>query len=184
MEQAQKKKLIWIIAIILVILVILWWVFRTSDQGGFNINGNNDNQPPEFIPPSVNLEYNQPEVPTQTNTEFTIINLAKSYAARFGSWSTDNQGHNLEELLPLSSSQMQNYLATIVIENTDQFSGITTKSLSAKITSSSDNSATVLVSTQRIETKADLSDNVYYQDIEIEVVKSGDTWLVDGAYWQ
>lgn len=184
MEQEKKKKFIWILAIILVILIILWWAFRTSDQGIFNVNQNNDNQAPEFKPPSINLEYKEPAIPVQTNTEFTIINLAKSFAARFGSWSTDNQGHNLEELLPLSTNRMQTYLNSIEMNESEEFSGTTTKSLSAKILSSDDNSATVLVGTQRIETRADLSTNIFYQDIEIKVLKSADIWLVDEANWQ
>lgn len=171
-------------AIILVILIILWWAFRTSDQGVSNINQNNNNQVPEFKAPSIDLEYKEPATPTQTNTEFTIINLAKSFAARFGSWSTDNQGHNLEELLPLSTNRMQAYLNGIEMSASEEFSGYTTKSLSAKILSSNDNRATVLVSTQKIETKANLSNNIFYQAIEIKVLKSGDVWLVDEANWQ
>lgn len=185
MEQEKKKKWIWIIAAILVLLVILWWAFRTSDFDFSNTNQDNANQPPEFVPPSVNLEYQPPEVPAQTNTEFNITNLAKNYAARFGSWSTDSDGYNLEELLPLSSSSMQAYLKGIDTESgSEDFSGVTTKSLSAKIQASSDSSATVMVGTQRIETRADLSTDTYYQDIEIKVIKVGDTWLVNAANWQ
>ena len=61
---------------------------------------------------------------------------------------------------------------------------MTTKSNSAEITSLEENLATVMVNTQRVTTDADLNENIYYQDIEIFLTQSDDTWLVNSAYWQ
>ncbi|MCD4761193.1 hypothetical protein K8R42_04825 [bacterium] len=80
----RKKKIIWGIGILIVIILILFWILRTSDPSN-DINAPNINEQPEFIAPSLNFNYQPPEVPPVTNTEFNIINLAKSYVESFGS---------------------------------------------------------------------------------------------------
>jgi len=184
MEQNKRRKILWIIAIIILLVAFLLWVLRTSDQGP-GVNENINPEPPVFTPPSVNLEYKKLDVVKENPTEFSVLNLAKAYTARFGSWSTDNQGTNIEELLPLSTARMQNYLANIEYNfDVEEFSGNTTKSLNAKIIDLSDNSAEVLVTTQKITTKADLTEDVYYQEVQVNLVKSADKWLVDQVIWK
>ncbi|MFA6466741.1 MAG: hypothetical protein WCV71_02695 [Patescibacteria group bacterium] len=183
MDKDKRKKILWAVAIVILLLALLLWVLRTSDKNP-NVNENN-NTPPVFVPPSTNIEYDPLAVPKQNSTEFSAINLAKSYIARFGSWSTDNQGANLKELLPLSSPKMQEYLASIELNFAKQeFSGNTTKSLSAKIININDNEAEILVNTQKINTKANLEQEVYYQEALVKLIKSGETWLVDQVEWK
>ena len=74
---------------------------------------------------------------------------------------------------------MQNYLDSININNSDEeFSGISTKTISTDIMSFDEENgdAMVLIKTQRKETSEDLSENVYYQDIELFIISSGDKW--------
>lgn len=185
MEESRKKKImIAAIVLIIIILAFLFWVLRTKDQQS---NNQNTNEQPviNFTPPSANLEYKQPDTPKETNLEFDAVNLAKIYAERFGTWSTDNPGHNLDELMPLSSSAMRNYLSGINLDSqADKFSGMTTKAISYKIDNLDDNEADITVSCQRIKTNADLSQEVSYQNIEISMARSNDQWLVTSAFWQ
>ncbi|MBU1202855.1 hypothetical protein KKH39_02325 [Patescibacteria group bacterium] len=185
MEESKKKKIIWAVVIILILLIaFLFWILRTSDQKP-PIQNTNEEPPIIFTPPSANFTYQEPTVPKQTNLEFDAANLAKIYAERFGTWSTDNPGHNLEELMPLSSNTMKNYLSGINTDmSADQFSGITTKAISYEILDIDDTSANIRVSCQRIKTEADLSENVFYQDIEISMTRSANQWLVTSAFWQ
>lgn len=184
MDQEKRKKLLWAILILVIILAFLFWILRTSDQNPNNINSPEEQQP-VFTPPSANIEYQAPEEVEQNPTEFSAVNLAKAYAARFGSWSTDNQGNNLQQLFPLSTSRMQNYLSSIDLNFENQeFFGATTKSISAEIVDMNDNSAEVLVNTQKIETNASLERNVYYQEASVYLLKSGDNWLVDRFVWE
>lgn len=185
MDSAKRKKILLIVGIILILIIVfLIWILRTSDQRP-PANENTNIEQPVFKAPSVNLEYSSSTAPQQTSTEFSVVNLAKIYAARFGSWSTDNQGANLNELLPLSTTKMKNYLAGIEINFAKQeFWGTTTKSISAKIVNLDDDSAEVLVNTQKIETKANLEESVYYQEATVKMVKSNDTWLVDQFIWK
>ena len=182
MDKEKRKKIIKLAIIILVIIGILLVILRLSNRQPDYDMGIDDQ--PVFTPPSVDLEYDPQAPPSQTTTEFSVENLAKSFAERFGSWSTDNPGHNLVELAPLSTQTMQTYLASLEADYSNDFIGMTTKSNSAEITSLEENLATVMVNTQRVTTDADLNENIYYQDIEIFLTQSDDTWLVNSAYWQ
>jgi hypothetical protein len=182
MFSGKKKKIILVIIILVIIgLLLVFWRSRNSKP----VIDENANQPLQIDIPSANNEYKAPEVPAQTKTEFSITNLAKNYAARFGSWSTDNPGRNLEELRPLSTAKMKNYLEKMQINyKAGSFSGISTTSLSAEILFLDDTQTTVLVKTQRVETKSDLSTKTYYQEIEVSLVKAGEEWLVDSVSWK
>ncbi len=186
MDQAKKKKIIRIAIIVLVIvgvfLIIWFWLKRGEQPVG---PGNQAVNVPQFKAESSTLQYNASTTPKESDTEFAMLTLAKSYTERYGSWSTDNQGHNLEELMPLSTSRMQASLKSFVPDySVTEFSGLTTKSLSSKIVASTKNSGTVLVSTQRIKTKANLPQEVFYQDMEVKLIMSGDKWLVDTVTWK
>ncbi|PWB38588.1 MAG: hypothetical protein C3F02_02645 [Parcubacteria group bacterium] len=182
MDSKRRKKII-IAIIILVLIGVLFLILRLS-QGPSNVPGEPIENAPVLKVPSADLEYQPDRPPADTEIEFQIKELAKNFASRFGSWSTDNLGHNLQELLPLSSDKMTAYLQSIELKAAEQFSGITTKSLSADILSQSGNNAEVMVGTQRIETDAQARENVYYQDIKISVVKGTAGWVVDAAKWQ
>jgi hypothetical protein len=185
MDEDKRKKILWIIAIVILLLAFLFWVLRTSDLGSNENNNNTNTEPPIFTAPSVDLKYKTPEVIKDNPTEFSVINLAKSYTARFGSWSTDNQGTNLNELLSLSTTKMQNYLKNIDLNfETEEFSGTTTKSLSAKILDIDEDRANVLVNTQKITTNGNLEEEVYYQEVEVKLVKLSDIWFVDQVIWK
>jgi len=165
MDKDKRKKILWAIAIIILLLAFLFWVLRTSDKNNSINENTNDIPVPVFKAPSANVQYQPVEVAKESPTEFSAINLAKSYTARYGSWSTDNQGANLVELLPLSTSRMKDYLNNIELNfAVEEFSGITTKSLSAKIVAINDTNAEILVKTQKIKTNANLEKEVYYQE--------------------
>jgi hypothetical protein len=184
MDKEKRKKILIITTIVVLILALLLWVLRTSDQSP-NGNDNVNEGVPIFTPPSAQIKNEVPEIPKDNPIEFSVINLAKTYTARFGSWSTDNRGNNLKELIPLSTTKMQTYLSSIDVDfEVEEFNGVTTKSLSAKILDIDDDSASVLVSTQKIETNGDLEKNVYYQEAELSLLNLNGEWLVDEFDWK
>ena len=179
MEKEQKKKIIWLLIIVLIILGLLFILFKTADNTIKRPSTNETNEPLELTPPSSNLEYNPSVEPAESNTEFDAVNLAKNFVARFGSWSTDSQGHNLTELLPLSTTRMRNYLESMEINPNEEFNGVTTKSLSVQIVFLDETEAELIVSAQRIETKNDLEPRIYYQDAGVQLVRSaGNGWWI------
>lgn len=191
MDDKKRKKILWIAIALFVVMAVLFLIIRLSDQEPEVTNQNPEaveNQP-VFEPKSVDLDLESVEVEaelgTESNVEFTVVNLAKSYASRFGSWSTDNKGKNLEELLSLSTKSMKDFLSSRDLGPDEGiYTGVTTRSLSAKIESLDDSTAEVLVGTQRVETDDSLNDTIYYQNILISLQRFGDTWLVSKAVWE
>ncbi len=184
---SRKKKILWLAIIILVIigiLVLVWSLLKGEQPVGPEGDLTTDNQPKFEV---ESLPFKEPAViKPEQSTEFTIENLARNFTDRYGSWSTDNQGQNLQELFNISTNSMRDYLQSIDLQYNTGFYGATTKTLSADITDLDEaaGEAIVLVQAQRIETKSDLSQNTYYQKAELELVKSGDRWLVNSIYWQ
>lgn len=190
MDNSKKKKIFWLVVIILVIIGVLFFFLVIRDKNTTEIVPEGNETTPEFTAPSANIKFDPELEPKVGSTEFSVINLARNYVERLGSWSTDNQLHNLEELIPLSSASMRNYIESVQANYENQnFEGITTKSLSAKIVYSDDISAEVSVMTQRIKTSkkasdSDLKQEVYNQSAMVYIIKSGSTWLVDDVEWQ
>jgi len=183
----EKKKKIIIFVAIFIVIFLLFTLLKNKEVIKFS--GSEKEIVPEYKADSIDLEYEKvtKDEVKETSDELFVINLARNFAERFGSWSTDNKGVNLIELIPLSSARMQNYLDSININNSDEeFSGISTKTISTDIMSFDEENgdAMVLIKTQRKETSEDLSENVYYQVIDLFIISSGDKWLVDSVNWK
>lgn len=183
----KKKKIIWGIIIILVVGGLIWLAIYLSKD--VNQPGNEDpysiDGQPVFKVESPKLELQAP--PQEASTEFTVTNLAKTFVARFGSWSTDNQGKNLQQLMSLSTEGMQKYMREIEInyQNAD-FYGVSTKSMSATVNELDEvgGQAEIVVHTQRVETAQSLAEKIYYQDVIVNLLLDGEEWLVDQVRWQ
>lgn len=183
MDNQKRKKILWWAIIALVIIGVIFLIWSLLQQQAATLPEEEEYVPPKIEMKSLDLEY-QPLEPSVDQAEFEAVTLAKTYAERFGSWSTDSAGHNLAELAPKSTSLMRSYLNSIESDQNAEYQGISTRALSTETLSISESQAKIMVSTQRTETNTDLSTSVFYQDIEITLLKSSDNWLVDSAYWQ
>ncbi|MDQ5938632.1 MAG: hypothetical protein QG603_723 [Patescibacteria group bacterium] len=186
MDAQKRKKIIIITLIVLIIIVALIVAFKLTDYGK-NPDNKDNGQLPEFKAPSANLQYKDVP-PVVSSDELAATQVAMNFAERFGTYSSDLPGENIKQLLGQCTNKMTTYLNTMEIDyQAKEFKGITTKSISNKITEMSDNQAEILVQTQRQESKKindQLSVETLYQDIKVTLVKSDKQWLVDSAYWQ
>lgn len=182
----KKKKILWGLIIILVIAALVWLVIVLQkdqlppSEDPYSIEGQ-----PVFKTESKQLVLEVP--PAQASTEFTVTNLAKTYVARFGSWSTDNQGKNLDQLMSLSTASMQEYLQNIEINyDRPDFYGVATKSMSSTVNNLDEDNgqAEIVVHTQRVENNKNTEEKIYYQDVVVNLVQAGDQWLVNQVSWQ
>lgn len=65
------------------------------------------------------------------------------------------------------------------------YSGTTTKALSVKEQKVGDSAATFLISTQRRDsTTQNPAAKIYYQDLELSLLKVGTDWKVNRAVWK
>ncbi|MDP2586858.1 MAG: hypothetical protein Q8P32_03755 [Candidatus Komeilibacteria bacterium] len=189
----NRKKII-IIAIIVLVLAGLAIALLLTDQSFFT-----PNQPEAKTNQNVNTavpEVNKGAVPivsivTLKPAEQTAVNTARNFAERYASFSTDSQFLNLEEVKLMATANMQldiNQLKAEMLTSASgqTFYGVSSKALKTEITNLDEGAGTaqVTVSLQRSERKDGAEDFVYYQDLELSLVKSDDSWLVDSAVWQ
>ncbi|MBT7553427.1 hypothetical protein HN670_03080 [bacterium] len=181
----KKKKFLWLAIIILVIVGLIWLtisllkfepvddsIYSTDSQPRFETNS------PEFTEPVA--------ISPEKSTEFTIENLSRTFAERFGSWSTDNPGQNLADLNAIITANFEAELENLISYQERDFYGVTSKAISTKIQflDESGGQAEVLVGTQRISTDEDLNQSTEYQGLLVGLILNNNTWLVNQAEWQ
>lgn len=119
-----------------------------------------------------------------------IINLAKSFTERYGSYSTDNDQVNIEESESFMTEQMNetaNRLAArLASESSTEYYGITTKVATVNIVDFEEGStsATVVVHTRRTETKGLENPVTFSQSARLQLKKINNAWKVDTFSWQ
>lgn len=118
-----------------------------------------------------------------------VRQLAKIFVERFTSQSTQNDNGHITDTLELASPSMQAWMNTQVKPNTRDYEGVVTSVFASKLTEKTSTTATVTIQVQqKWERKAaDASGPVTTEDKRrngrVTLVKVGDTWLVDGLYW-
>jgi flagellar basal body-associated protein FliL len=186
MDSQKRKKIIIIALIVIIVIVVLIFAFRLTDYGKDPDNKDSD-QLPQFKAPSANLQYKDVP-PIVSNDELAAAQVAMNFAERFGTYSSDLPGENIKQLLGQCTNKLVTYLNKMEIEyQAKEFKGMTTKSISNKITEMTNNQAEIVVQTQRQESKTvngNLVSSLLYQDIKVNLIKSDKQWLVDAAYWQ
>ncbi len=112
-----------------------------------------------------------------------------TFAERFGTFSSDAPYENLTYLsslvTPSYAQSLTSQIKTAAAVAAGGFYGVTTRALSAKITSASGTAATVTVATQRQETfSRQGTPRLTYQSLDLTLDRSSGTWLVAGARWE
>ncbi|MFA5076191.1 MAG: hypothetical protein WC480_02120 [Patescibacteria group bacterium] len=194
------------IAVLVIVLgIILYVVLRSeavpnseqlANQAGNSMNGslsvksgnrlviNADNQPAAITKDTA------PVLDEQQQSEINLERLATDFASRFGSYSTTNNYENIRDLQLFMTTEVktwsEKYITQEKAKNKDSVvMGITTQGLATKIQELTDNSATVVVSTQRIKTaQSAAGPEITYQDLLLKFSKQGDSWLVSWIEWQ
>lgn len=157
-------------------------------ENGQNTEGQNTNQQIE-IP--VNVPTVIPSGATiipQTQEESlksACLNLAKVYVERFGSYSTDNPGKNLQDLEVLSTVDLWKVLKNRMdnLQTGDEFFSVVTRAIGASFESYSKEKSTVTVLVVKDENKnGELKK--YEQEAVLIMVGDGNSWLVDDVKWK
>lgn len=134
----------------------------------------------------------QETAPASGDDKQTVVAIILPFVERFGTYSSQGQYENLENLLPFMTEEMKVWAQSVVKKATSepankQYVGVTTKALAYTILSLREAQGTgeVKVSTQRVEMVGlPTNKKVYTQDILVKLKKEEGVWLVDGAYWQ
>jgi len=108
--------------------------------------------------------------------------LARIFVERFASFSNQNDNLHITEVMPLCTKTMIAWLKTQNLENSLDYSGVTTRVIASKVTKITENIATV-----EIETQQTVENKTGKQEIQksgrVELLKEDGEWKVDGLYW-
>ena len=119
----------------------------------------------------------------------SAMTIGRTFVERFGSYSSESDFANVDDILSLATGGFRVELEDIVAnarKNDDAaYYGISTIVLSTTTVTEADVAVTLRMLTQREEAIDDPANaTVRYQDILVDLVKIGDNWLVDGFTWQ
>lgn len=132
----------------------------------------------------------EPQTKEQAQT-VSASTVAGVFVERFGSYSSESDLENIEDVLPLATDNYRQELEALIEKiraqgRSDSYYGVTTRVLSKKQVSMDVDAGTAVyeVLTQREESQGSAQDSkVSYQSIRIELKQEGDVWLIDSATW-
>jgi len=126
----------------------------------------------------------------EDKTKQQLTAISDSFAAIYGSYSNQTNFENLKDLKYFMTDDMKKWADDYMNKQASNskpkiYFGVTTKALKSEVENLNENTAKVLVQTQRKESTG-TQDNyrVYYQDLEIEFKKVGTVWKVDEVNWR
>ncbi|MBU1039036.1 hypothetical protein KKC17_02265 [Patescibacteria group bacterium] len=190
----SRRHLIIIISSIVVLLIVVAILWQFKGQESPKMPGNQEITELDDSLSAITNNNSTIELPLD-NLEATSSADSQQYARqakarlfveKFGSYSTDNPFANLISVADLTTPAYQSYLNSLLNQElTDVFYSVATRALAVEVLASQTNQATVLVSTQRQESKArDGEATIKYQAIELKMILINNDWLVNGAEWQ
>jgi hypothetical protein len=181
----SRKRIEIVIAVLILIglLILLWFVLRKPKT-------------PEapVIVPEQQITQTVPEVNPASVPAPGVVSastVARTFIERFGSYSSETNFANVDDIMALATPGYQEELRGIVagyrrqFANQTQYTGVSTYVISVKTSNESDSTASFLITTQREEAVGTPGNTtVRYQDADISLIKSGDNWLIDDLRWQ
>ncbi len=186
--QKYKKLLLILLAVILILIIVFFSIPRGGKKTPVTA--------PTASIPGNELVQTAPAAPTEATpeqkSESSVLASASSFAEIYGTYSNQSNYANIENVLPLASSQHRQELSATLrglrasYKPGAAYEGTTTVVINKtmEVLNDAAGTATVLVKTQRkISSGTQASFTVKYQDIRLNLVKEGDSWLVDSAKW-
>ena len=194
MSRRNKIIIAVLVAIIATLLIfgLIWWLNNRPGPAE-GVDTNQGLEVPSGLPQIPIGLTNTVESPVkEPKLEASLKAIAFTFAERFGSYSNQGDFSNLDDLRDLMTIKMKawvdNYKASqeITAEGAVYY-GITTQSLSAQISEFDESlgRAEIIVTTQRGEARGSpVNPKIFYQDLKLQLVKTGEGWKVDSVIWQ
>lgn len=190
MQISNRAKLIFSgVLVLIAIILILFWprsgqkpaTTPTANQGNEQVGSNSQPSEPVAPPEPLSVEEKQAR---------SAETVAKIFVERFGSYSSESEAQNLEDVLPLTTlpyrATLEAQIAKLqAAEPADEYYGVSTRFISSTTVAMNGDAATFDVVTQREEAVGSVSNtSVKYQTLRLELELVGEDWLVDSAIWE
>jgi hypothetical protein len=184
----MKKTLVLILVLLIVILLLLYlakvWSSSSPSEVDIPVSGQQETQAEGTFPAREETAGDE----QKGSGEASVRTLAKTFAERFGSYSNEAAFANLEDVFPLMTeayaARMQEAMESW--SASQEYYAVTTHVLSVEMeTDEETGTAQVILKTQREEARGEVQNvSILYQDLALDLVYTGGTWLVDRATWQ
>jgi hypothetical protein len=142
------------------------------------------------VVPTKTLTFTPPPLTETEILENTLQVLSRTFAERFGTYSSQGNGRLVTDLKPLMTKKfydwaIDSYTDKLRAEyyNGGVYASVVTTVNIVQVLESTATTATVTVSTSRVKNSTGTNAITTMEDLKLEYVKNGDSWLVDGAYW-
>lgn len=183
--------IITVVAITLVLIIALvWWLFFLKKPQPSPTNPSAIEVPVTLPQASSGLTNENQSPVSEPELESSLKAIASTFAERFGSYSNQSNFSNLAALRDLMTVRMKawadSYQASQLAADNAVYYGVTTQALSAQITAFEESlgQAEIVVTTRKEEAKGStINPRVSYQDLKLQLVKTGEGWKVDSAEW-
>ncbi len=139
----------------------------TANTGGNATTGGNTGAAPNF--------------PSRPPEEIYPLQLAKLFVERFGTYSNQNGNGHIDDVLPLSTGEMQRWLETQRVAASTTYTGQTTVVVASSITSQTATAAEIHVDVQ--QHVDGVEDETMYRSGRVTLVFEQNAWKVSGLYW-
>ena len=196
----RKNKILITLVIIAAILFVAIAVIapRVKTPGNANAvnspaNSENANFSNINLSANIAIPNSTPVIVTEKpSTQSTLEAIARTFAEKFGSFSTMGNFENIYDVEFFMTADMKEWAKKYIIDNAvepgAEFYGVTTRALKTEIVVMDDDEtqAQIVVTTQREETRGSITgrSNIIYQKIAIDFLKIENEWKVNAANWR
>lgn len=175
-----------IIGVLIILIIVLIWVFffRSSEE----VVDVPEPNVAQVDQPDVTFVQVVPVVtPPAPVRQDNVERLTTFFVERYGSYSNQSPYSNLDGLSSVATDEFSRILTAMqqgVKTIPDTYVGISTRVLSVKVIDESESDATVIASTQRVESRESKENSTrFFQDMELVLKKINGNWSVDSATW-
>lgn len=184
---SRRKKqalLIGLLILAIILAILLFW--RRAPQAPAPATVVVNQQETTITPTPTPSSREQQEV---RNGTASLQALAKTFAERYGSFSSESDFANIRDVLPLMTdayrAESERFIATA--ETPEELYTVTTRVITVTVDEASEANgyAKLTLNTQREESHGDVQNiSVRYQPLVLEFVFSSGAWKVSSATWQ
>lgn len=190
MDSRRKKQLLIAVAILVVLAVLLfgvWWFWNRTAAPSVPTPPAPTGEP-TTLPPTTDTPL--PATPSLSTGDQNAVRLARLFAERFGTFTSQSDFEGVRELAPLATASFATWIESQYVSDlrtkypAGTYAGQTTTAMGTTVRSSSETAAEIEVRTQREATTEQSAPVVTNPVLVVSLVKQGDAWFVDAAKWE
>lgn len=188
----RRNKFIAIIVVGLLVILAIVLVFVMQERGDDPVIDDSETAPVATIDvPEEKKEIIKKEALSEDEKMASAIKpVAIAFVERFGTFTNHSDFISIQDLSPIMTETMTSWVETVYIPQLTKshdpkgfFYRVTATAPVVLINEETESGARVTVTAERTEKKGDSEQVTFLQDIELELVKINEEWLINGAFW-